>query len=89
MDEEKVRNNNIKFGLVITKLKGMKSLEYTIDDIPKGKYLIYVKGYARKEIVDRKAINYGFQFKFKKIDEFNGYKNPREEKYDFNVANMK
>ena len=24
-------------------------------DIPKGKYLIYVKGYARKEIVDRKA----------------------------------
>lgn len=58
-------------------------------DIPKGKYLICVKGYARKEIVDRKAINYGFQFKFKKIDEFNGYKNPREEKYDFNVANMK
>ena len=42
VDEEKVRNNNIKFGLVITKLKGMKSLEYTIDDIPKGKLIDYL-----------------------------------------------
>lgn len=42
VDEEKVRNNNIKFGLVITKLKGMKSLEYTIEDIPKGKLIDYL-----------------------------------------------
>ena len=42
VDEEKVRNNNIKFGLVITKLKVMKSLEYTIDDIPKGKLIDYL-----------------------------------------------
>lgn len=42
VDEEKVRNTNIKFGLVITKLKGMKSLEYTIDDIPKGKLIDYL-----------------------------------------------
>ncbi len=58
-------------------------------DIPEGKYLISVKGYTRKEIVDCKAVNYGYQFEFKKVDEFDGYKNPREEEYDFNVANMK
>ena len=58
-------------------------------DIPSGKYLISVKGYARKEIVDRKAVNCGFQFEFREVDEFEGYKNPREEEYDFNVASMK
>ncbi|MBQ3513249.1 MAG: hypothetical protein IJA32_05550 [Lachnospiraceae bacterium] len=58
-------------------------------DIPSGKYLLTIKGYARKEIVDRKAVNYGFQFVFKKVDEFDGYKNPREEQYNFNVASMK
>lgn len=57
-------------------------------DIPSGKYLLTIKGYARKEIVDRKDVNYGFQFEFKKVDEFDGYKNPREEQYDFNVASM-
>ena len=25
----------------------------------------------------------------KKVDEFDGYKNPREEQYDFNVASLK
>ncbi|MGN0393736.1 MAG: hypothetical protein ACI4EF_00060 [Coprococcus sp.] len=39
--------------------------------------------------MDRKAVNYGFQFEFKKVDEFDGYKNPREEQYNFNVASMK
>lgn len=44
VDEEKVRNSKIKFGLVMTKVKGFKSCELTIDEIPKGKlidYLIY------------------------------------------------
>ena len=58
-------------------------------NIPEGKYLISVKGYAKKEIVNRKAINYGFQFDFVKVDEFDGYKNPREEQYNFNVASLK
>lgn len=58
-------------------------------DIPEGKYLLSIKGYARKEIVDYKDVNYGFQFELKKVDEFEGYKNPREEQYDFNVADMK
>ena len=47
-----------------------------------------IKGYARKEIVDRKAVNYGFQFEFKKVDEFDGYKNPREEQYNFNITSL-
>lgn len=59
-------------------------------DIPEGKYLISVKGYARKkEIEDKMAVNYGYQFEFKKVNEFNDYKNPREEQYDFNVASLK
>ena len=58
-------------------------------DIPEGKYLISVKGYARKEIEDYNAVNYGYQFEFKKVNEFDGYKNPREERYNFNVASLK
>lgn len=58
-------------------------------DIPEGRYRISVKGYARKKIEDYKAINYGFQFEFVKVDEFDGYKNPREEQYNFNVASLK
>ena len=58
-------------------------------DIPEGRYQISVKGYARKKIEDYNAINYGFQFEFVKVDEFVGYKNPREEQYNFNVASLK
>jgi len=32
-------------------------------DVPEGKYLLTVTGFARKEIVDDRAANYGFQFK--------------------------
>ena len=42
-------------------------------------------GFARKEVVDKKAVNYGFHFSLKKVDEFTGYKNPREEVYEFNT----
>lgn len=55
-------------------------------DIPEGKYLLTVTGFARKEIIDKRAVNYGFQFGLKKADEFTGYKNPREEGYEFNVG---
>ena len=54
-------------------------------DVPDGKYLITLTGFARKEIVDKKAVNYGFHFSLKKVDEFTGYKNPREEVYEFNT----
>lgn len=42
IDEEKIRVCPIKYGLVITKLSGMEALEYTIDDIPKGKLIDYI-----------------------------------------------
>lgn len=70
-------------------LDGVKTYSDFWYDVPVGKYLVTIKGYARKQIVDKRGINYGFQFELKKIEEFNGYKNPREEQYDFNVANMK
>lgn len=55
-------------------------------DVSKGKYLLTVAGYARKEIVDDRAANYGFQFKLTKVEEFTEAKNPREMTYEFNVG---
>ena len=72
-----------------TTLDGKKIYSDFWYDIPTGKYLLAIKEYAKKEIVDRKAVNYGFQFEFVKVDEFDDYKNPREEQYNFNVASMK
>lgn len=66
-----------------TRYKGFKY------DIPEGRYQISVKGYAHKNFEDYNTIKYGFLFAFKKVDEFDGYKNPREEQYDFNVASLK
>ena len=54
-------------------------------DVPEGKYLLTVTGFARKEIIDDKAANYGFQFTLTKVDGFTEAKNPREEAYEFNV----
>lgn len=56
-------------------------------DIPDGKYLLTVTGFARKEILDdRGAVNYGFQFKLDKVESFTEVRNPREKKYDFNIG---
>lgn len=55
-------------------------------DVPEDKYLLTITGYARKEVVDIKAANYGFQFKLTKVDDFKEAKNPREEAYEFNVG---
>lgn len=72
-----------------TTLSGKKMYSDIWCDIPDGKYLLTIKGYVRKEIVDRKAVNYGFQFEFIKVEEFEGYKNPREEQYNFNIGSIK
>ena len=58
-------------------------------NVPSGKYLITIKGYVRRQLLDFPNANYGYSFSLTKIDEFDGYKNPREEQYNFNVANMK
>jgi hypothetical protein len=55
-------------------------------DVPEGKYLLTVTGFARKEATDDKKTNYGFQFKLTKVDGFFEMKNPREETYDFNIG---
>ena len=86
-----------KFGIIsyysnterwYTTLNGKRIYSDLWYNIPSGKYLLTIKGYARKEIVDRKAVNYGYQFELKNVNEFEGYKNPREKQYDFNVASM-
>lgn len=55
-------------------------------EVPSGKYLLSVKGYARKQALERPNSNFGFLFSLVRVDAFEGYKNPREDTYDFNVA---
>ena len=60
-------------------------------DVPSGKYLISVKGYARKSATghssSREHPEYGFLFSLTKVEAFDGFKNPREsELYEFNIA---
>ena len=58
-------------------------------DVPSGRYLVSIEGYARKEKQDYPNPNYGFLFSLKKVDEFNGFKDPREDEvYKFDIANM-
>lgn len=57
-------------------------------DVPSGKYILSIKGYARRQLLARPNPNYGFLFSLVKVDKFDGFKNPREEIYDFNVAQM-
>lgn len=42
MPEKKLRKSKVKFGLITVKVKGMKPLELTIDDIPEGKVAEYI-----------------------------------------------
>lgn len=60
-------------------------------DVPSGKYLISVKGYARKSATGHSSSSkhpeYGFLFSLTKVEAFDGFKNPREsELYEFNIA---
>lgn len=60
-------------------------------DVPSGKYLVSVKGYARKGATghssSREHTEYGFLFSLVKVESFDGFKNPREsELYEFNIA---
>lgn len=68
----------------------VKKLVYTDFkyDVPSGKYLLSVKGYARKKRLESPGVNCGFLFALEKVEEFDGFKNPREEIYDFNVVKM-
>jgi len=60
IDEDRVRNSKIKFGLVTVRLSDLKPLELTIDDIPKGKlneYLLascYLPIFKNEKIIDNK-----------------------------------
>jgi len=57
-------------------------------DIPDGKYLLNVKGYAKKTFDEGLVANCGFQYEFIKVDQFTDCKNPREDTYDFNVGGI-
>lgn len=69
-------------------ITGYTSFKY---DVPSGKYLVSVKGYARKGATGHSSKKdnpqYGFLFSLVKVDAFDGFKNPREsELYEFNIG---
>lgn len=45
--------------------------------LPKGKYLVNISGFMRKEQLEdtKAAANYGYHFEFVKVEQFHGYKN--------------
>jgi len=61
-----------------------KSFKFKLES---GKYLVNIIGYKRKNKLEYPEANYGYSFEFKKIQEFNGYMDPREDdKYLFNLS---
>ncbi|MCC9073888.1 hypothetical protein LNQ49_20085 [Flavobacterium sp. F-65] len=61
-----------------------KSFKFNLDS---GKYLVNILGYKRKETLEYPEANFGYSFEFKKVEEFNGYMDPREDdKYLFNLS---
>lgn len=69
-------------------LNGCKIYSDVWVDMPSGKYLLTIRGYARKEITDKKAVNYGYQFELKEVNVFESFNNPREDKYNFNIGSI-
>lgn len=56
-------------------------------NLESGKYLVNITGYKRKNKLEYPEANYGYSFEFKKVEEFIGYKAPREDdKYLFNIS---
>ncbi len=53
-------------------------------DLPDGKYLVKITGYARKNVIDGGA-NYGYRFTLEKTESFTQALNSREEEYEFNT----
>ena len=57
--------------------------------VSSGKYSVSIKGYERKKKLDYPNSNFGFLFSLKKVNEFKGFNDPREdERYNFNVAKI-
>ena len=56
INEKKLRKSKIKFGLITVKVKGMKPLELTIDEIPKGKVAEYIMASCYLPIFNFKPI---------------------------------
>ncbi len=56
INEKKIRKSKIKFGLVTVKVRGMKPLELTIDDIPEGKLAEYIMASCYLPLFNMKPI---------------------------------
>ncbi len=57
--------------------------------VSSGKYLVSIKGYARKKRLEYPHPNFGYLFTLVKVNDFVGFNDPREDEiYNFNVANM-
>lgn len=50
-------------------------------EVPSGKYLLSIRGYKRKQELDFPNPNCGFLFSLAKVEEFDGFNNPREDDF--------
>ena len=76
-------NDNISYQ-TLDGITLFKSFKFKLES---GKYLVDIIGYKRKNFLEYPEANYGYSFDFKKIEEFKGYKDPREDdKYLFNLS---
>lgn len=55
-------------------------------DVSDGRYLVTLTFYARKEINDIRAVNYGVRINLDKVESFSDCKNPRDEEYTFKIS---
>ena len=55
--------------------------------LEKGKYLVSIQGYKRKEELNFPNSNSGFLFSFTKVEDFEKTNDPRDSKYLFNEIN--
>lgn len=84
-DRNKYLGDSVSY-MTLDGITGYSGFRYYV---PSGKYLVSIKGYARKRKLDYPNPNYGFSFSLVHVDEFNGFNDPREDEiYYFNVANM-
>ena len=72
-------------------LAGKLSYSDIYYDYPDGKYLVTIRGMAKKVLdKERYAVNYGYRFTLTKTDTFTECRNPREdEEYEFNTSWLK
>ena len=80
-------NKFIDNSITYSTLDGLQLTSALKFPLEKGKYLVSIQGYERKEKQNFPASNSGFLFSFAKVEKFESVNDPRDDKYLFNGIN--